>query len=115
MLQPHREALGVYWRDRWEFSRFAILFRLFESLIFTPLAALVGHFLSGRPVVDSTDLVGFVLSPRGFAATFLGATLLVAIRLVEQAGLSAIALGAIGGRPVTSPAALQIEIGRAHV
>ena len=108
MLQPHRDALAVYWRSRRDFARFAILFRLFEALIFTPLAALVGHFLSGRPVVDSTDLVGFVLSPRGFASTFLGATLLVAIRLVEQAGLSAIALGAIGGHPVTSTAALQI-------
>ena len=108
MLQPQREALAVYWRSRWDFTRFSILFRLFEALIFTPLAALVGHFLSGRPVVDSTDLVGFVLSPRGFAATFLGAMLLVAIRLVEQTGLSAIALGALSGRRVTSPAALQI-------
>jgi glycerophosphoryl diester phosphodiesterase len=108
MLKPHREALAVYWHSRWDFSRFAMLFRLFEALIFTPLAALVGHLLSGRPVVDSTDLVGFVLSPRGFTATILGAMLLVAIRLVEQAGLSAIALGAIGGRRVTSPAALQV-------
>jgi glycerophosphoryl diester phosphodiesterase len=108
MLQPQREALAVYWQRRWDFSRFSILFRLFEALVFTPLAALVGHLLSGRPVVDSTDLVGFVLSPRGFAAAFLGAMLLVAIRLVEQAGLSAIALGAIGGHRVTSPTALQI-------
>jgi glycerophosphoryl diester phosphodiesterase len=108
MLQPQREALAVYWRSRWDFSRFSILFRLFEALIFTPLAGMAGHLLSGRPVVDSTDLVGFVLSPRGFAATFLGAMLLVTIRLVEQTGLSAIALGAIGGHRVTSPAALQI-------
>jgi glycerophosphoryl diester phosphodiesterase len=108
MLKPQREALALYWRSRYDFARFAILFRLFEAFIFTPLLAITGHFLSGRPVVDSTDLVGFVLSPRGFLATFLGATLLVTIRLVEQTGLTAIALGAIGGHRVTSPAALRI-------
>jgi hypothetical protein len=36
MLQPQREALAVYCRSRWDFSRFSILFRLFEALIFTP-------------------------------------------------------------------------------
>jgi len=108
MLKPHRAALAGYWRNRHEIGRFAILFRLFEAFIFTPLAALAGHTLSGRPLVDSTDLVGFVLSPRGFLATFLAATLLLTIRLVEQAGLSAIALGVIGGQRVTAPAALRI-------
>src|SRR4029453_6457068 len=108
MLQPHREALAVYWRSRWDFSRFSILFRLFEALIFTPLAAFVGHLLSGRPVVDSTDLVRFLLSPRAFPRPFPGPMVLVAIRLVEQTGLSAIALATIGGPRVTSPAALQI-------
>lgn len=108
MLKLQREAWAAYWRSRPDFARFDILFRLFEAFIFAPLTALVGHFLSDRPVVDSTDLVGFVLSPRGFLATFLGAMLLLTIRLVEQAGLSAIALGAIGGQRVTSPAALRI-------
>ena len=75
MLKLHRESpLLTYWRSRYDFVRFDILFRLFEAFIFTPLAALAGNFLSGRPVVDSTDLVGFVLSPRGFLATFVGAT-----------------------------------------
>jgi glycerophosphoryl diester phosphodiesterase len=108
MLKLQRQALTLYWQSRREIVRFSILFRLFEAFIFSPLLALAGHFLSGRPVVDSTDLVGFVLSPRGFFVTFVGAALLVTIRLVEQAGLSAIALGAIGGQRVTSPAALRI-------
>jgi len=111
MLKLHREAFATYWRRRYDIARFDILFRLFEAFVFTPLAALAGHLLSGRPVVDSTDLVGFVLSPRGFVATFLGATLLLTIRLVEQAGLSAIALGAVDGRRVTSPAALRVVAG----
>jgi glycerophosphoryl diester phosphodiesterase len=108
MLKPHREALAIFWRNRREIFRFAILFRLFEAILFLPLAALVGHFLSGRPVVDSTDIASFVLSPRGFLATFFEATILLTIRLLERAGLSAIALGAIGGRPVASAAAMRI-------
>jgi glycerophosphoryl diester phosphodiesterase len=108
MLNRHREAVAAYWQSRGAIVRFAIVFQLVEAFIFTPLLALAGHFLSGRSVVDSTDLVGFFVSPRGFLATFLGATLLVTIRLVEQAGLSAIALGAIGGINVTSSLALRM-------
>jgi glycerophosphoryl diester phosphodiesterase len=108
MLKPQRESFLVYWRNRYDFIRFAILFRLFEAFIFTPLMAFAGHFLSGRVVVDSTDLVGFALSPRGCLATLVGATLLLTIRLVEQTGLSTIALGAIGGARVTAPAALRV-------
>src|SRR4051794_32073347 len=108
MRNRHREVLADYWRSRRDFVRFALLFRLFEAFLFTPLLALAGHFLSGRPVVDSTDLVSFVVSPRGFLAMVLGATLLLTIRLVEQAGSSAIALGAIGGHPLTAPAALRV-------
>jgi glycerophosphoryl diester phosphodiesterase len=110
-LKLHLDALATYWRSRYDIARLGILFRLFEAFIFTPLAAFVGHFLSGQPVVDSTDLIGFVFSPRGFLATFLGATLLLTIRLVEQAGLSAVALGAIAAHRVTSPAALRIVAG----
>lgn len=111
MLKLQRQALALYWQGRRDIVRFSILFRLFEAFVFLPLLALAGHALSGRSVVDSTDLVGFVLSPRGFLVTFVGVTLLVTIRLVEQAGLSAIALGAIGGQRVTSPAALRIVAG----
>lgn len=108
MLKLQRQALALYWQSRRDIVRFSILFRLFEAFIFSPLLALAAHALSGRSVVDSTDLVNFVLSPRGFLATFTGAALLLTIRLVEQAGLSAIAMGAIGGERVTSPAALRI-------
>jgi glycerophosphoryl diester phosphodiesterase len=108
MLNPQREAFRVFQQHRYDISRFAMLFRLFEAFLFTPLTAVVGHLLSGRDVVDSTDLVGFLLSPRGCLVTCVGAVLLLTIRLIEQAGLSAIVLGAIGGRRVTSPAALRL-------
>src|SRR5580765_7680908 len=111
MLKHQVEAFGIYRQSRRDIARYAALFRLFEAFVLTPLAALTGQLLSGRPVVDSTDLVGWVLSPRGFLATFLGATLLLTIRLVEQAGLSAIVLGAIGGQRVNSPAAFRIVAG----
>lgn len=111
MLKHQVEAFGIYRQSRRDIARYAALFRLFEAFVLTPLAAITGQLLSGRPVVDSTDLVGWVLSPRGFLATFLGATLLLTIRLVEQAGLSAIVLGAIGGQRVSSPAALRIVAG----
>src|SRR5215469_3803727 len=96
-----RETLQISRLAGWDLARFAILFRLLEAIVFTPLSALAGHFLSGRPVLDSTDMVGFVLSPRGFSASFVWATLLLTIRLVEQAGLSAIALGAAGPNRVS--------------
>ena len=105
-----RDALHTSWLVRWDLVRFAILFRLLEAFVFAPLSALVGHFLSGRPVLDSTDIVGFILSPRGFSASFVWATLLVTIRLVEQAGLSAIVQGATGPQHTTVPAALRIVI-----
>src|SRR4029077_12240101 len=60
----------------------------------------------------STDLVGFVLSPRGFVASFLSATLLLTIRLIEQTRLSAIALGSNGNHRMTAPEALRIVAGR---
>jgi len=112
MLYRHREAMAVCWQCRRDIARFAIMFRLVEAFALTPLLGFAGHFLSGRSVVDSTDLVEFFTSPRGFLATFLGATLVLTIRLVEQAGLSAITLGALGGIRVTSPAALRLVVNR---
>jgi glycerophosphoryl diester phosphodiesterase len=111
MLKLLHDSLRILWVVRWDLARYAILFRLLEALVFTPLSALIGHSLSGRTVVDSTDLVGFVLSARGFSASFVAATLLLTIRLVEQAGLSAIALGSTGAPRVTPLAALRIVSG----
>src|SRR5262245_45395507 len=108
IMKDQQEAWRAILRARGDLARFAILFRLIEALVFTPLSALAGHLLSGRTVVDSTDLAGFFLSPRGFAATFVSATLLVTIRLIEQAGLTAILLETTDGRRLTSSAALDI-------
>ncbi|MBS0263272.1 MAG: glycerophosphoryl diester phosphodiesterase membrane domain-containing protein [Planctomycetes bacterium] len=110
MLNPQRQAFRVYLDHRYDLARFSMLFRLFEAFLFTPLAAIVGHWLSGQAVVDSTDLVGFVLSPRGALASTVAAILFLTIRLVEQTGLSAIALGAMRGERVTSPGALRVVL-----
>jgi hypothetical protein len=43
---------------------FALSFQVFEGFLFTSAAGLLGRFLKGRPAVDSTALIGFLLSPR---------------------------------------------------
>ncbi len=76
----------------------ALAFQLLENLLFAPAMGFLGRALQGRPVADSTELVGFFLAPRGFLILFLGATTLLTIRLAEHAGLSALVLGALEGK-----------------
>src|SRR6516162_10083706 len=72
--------------ERWrELAGFAVLFRLVESLLFAPAAGLVGKWLLGRTVLDSTAIISFVVSPRGFLAVALAAVLTLSIRLFEHA------------------------------
>src|SRR3954462_11689560 len=103
-------AWKSFWDRRRQLLWFALIFQTFESLCFVPLLGLAGHALLGRPVVDSTGLVSFVLSPRGFVLLFLGSATLLTIRLLEQAGLSAIALGALQGKTVRVAAALRLTM-----
>ncbi|MFL6531274.1 MAG: glycerophosphodiester phosphodiesterase family protein [Chthoniobacterales bacterium] len=102
------------WKSLWGQRRHllfcALFFQTVESLCFVPLLGLVGHALLGRPVVDSTELVAFILSPRGFALLFLSASALLMIRLLEHAGLSAIALGALEGETVRTLSALRLML-----
>ena len=97
--------IGRHWR---QLVGFALLFRVLESLLFTPLAAMAGKALLGRTVLDSTALVSFLLSPRGFLALALAAVTALSIRLIENAGLSAIIFGAFEDRKVTSREALRL-------
>ncbi len=86
------------WWGRWRrLLYFALLFQTVESLLFAPLLGLAGHVLAGRPAVDSTDLVAFALSPRGFLLVFLGIATSLTIRMLEHAGLSAMVLSAFQG------------------
>jgi hypothetical protein len=62
-----------FWSGRREFIICALLFRLLEGFLFLPRAALVGNAMVGRTVLDSTDLVMFLLSPRGFTVLVLAA------------------------------------------
>ena len=86
------------WRHRRPLLGFALAFQLLENLLFAPAMAFLGRALQGRPVVDSTELVAFFLSPRGLLLLFLAATTWLTIRLVEHAGLSALVLGLFEGR-----------------
>jgi glycerophosphoryl diester phosphodiesterase len=90
--------LAQLWKSRLPLLAFALSFQLLENLLFTPAMGLFGGVLLGRPVVDSTALVEFLLSPRGFLVLFLGATVSLTIRLVEHAGLSVIVFGALEGK-----------------
>jgi glycerophosphoryl diester phosphodiesterase len=90
--------LAQIWKSRWPLLLFALSFQLLENFLFTPTIGVLGRLLQGRPVVDSTALVQFLLSPRGFLVLFLGATVSLTIRLVEHGGLSAIALGRLEGK-----------------
>jgi len=98
-------------RQRWrELATFAAAFRLLESLFFAPLAAFVGKCLVDRTVLDSTAVLSFLLSPRGLLALALAAILLVALRLLEHAGLSAILFAAADQRRPTARQALQLVL-----
>jgi glycerophosphoryl diester phosphodiesterase len=98
--------------QRWrELLGFALLFRILESLLFAPVAALAAKWLLGRTVLDSTAVVSFFLSPRGFLALALAAVAALSIRLIEHAGLSAIFFGAFDDRRVTSRQALRLVWG----
>ena len=98
--------------QRWrELVGFALIFRALESLIFAPVAAVTGKWLLGRTVLDSTALVSFLLSPRGFLALLFAAVTALTMRLIEHAGLSTIFFGAFDGRRVSSREALRL-VGR---
>ena len=100
------------WERKREFLFCALLFQTVESLCFVPLLAIVGHALVGRAVVDSTELISFFLSPRGFILFFLGASTLLMIRLLEQAGLSTIALATLQGRTIATRSVLGLMLSK---
>src|SRR5258705_13306070 len=108
VFQTKNTVLSII-RQRWrELAGFALVFRVLESLLFAPVAALAGKWLLGRTVLDSTALVSFLLSPRGFLALALAAVTALTIRLTEHAGLSAIFFGGLYDRRVSSCEALRL-------
>jgi glycerophosphoryl diester phosphodiesterase len=103
------DSVWVAIRQRWrELAGFSLFFRIFEGLLCAPLIALVGKWLLGRTVLDSTAVVSFLLSARGVLACVFGATAVLTIRLVEHAGLSAIFFGAFDGHRVPTLEAVRI-------
>lgn len=99
--------LPQLWKLRWPLLAFALSFQLLENLLFAPFMGVIGGVLVGRPVVDSTALVEFLLSPRGFAVLFLAATISLTIRLIEHAGLSVLMLGALEGKRLRATATFR--------
>jgi len=81
-FSPDGRMLAQLWKLRLPLLAFALSFQLLENLLFTPAMGLMGGVLLGRPVVDSTALVEFLLSLRGFLVLFLAATVSLTIRLV---------------------------------
>jgi len=77
-------------------------------MLCAPALALVGKWLLGRTVLDSTAVVKFLLSGRGILAIVLAATTLIALRLVEHAGLSAIFFGGFQGHRIPALEAAHI-------
>jgi hypothetical protein len=71
--------LAQLWKLRLPLLAFALSFRLLENLLFIPAMGLIGGVLLGRLVVDSTALIQFLLSPRGFLVLFLAATVSLTI------------------------------------
>jgi Membrane domain of glycerophosphoryl diester phosphodiesterase len=98
-------VIGRRWR---ELVGFSLIFRIFEAVLCAPLLALVGKWLLGRTVLDSTAVVKFLLSSRGILALVFVAITLITLRLVEHAGLSAIFYGAFQGRRVRAGEAAHV-------
>ena len=102
---PSVAVISQRWR---ELAGFSLIFRICEGVLCAPLLALVGKWLLGREVLDSTAVVKFLLSPRGILALAFGTTTLMILRLVEHAGLAAIFYGAFQDRKVSALAAGHI-------
>ncbi len=87
-------------------------FRLFEGFVLAPLMGLTGQLLAGRTVLDSTAIVSFLLSPKGFGALLLISVGLVLIRMMEQAGLSILTAEKFGATPLSPVAVLHFVVKR---
>jgi glycerophosphoryl diester phosphodiesterase len=114
---------GPAWRDfrrAWPgLVAFEIAFKLLDAWLLVPaIAWLLSAALaqSGRVAVSNTDILNFLLSPAGMAYAAAFGTVVLALLLLEQAGIMAIAAlsGEVDRPPLRRllPAALG-QIGRA--
>jgi len=92
--------------------KFAIGLQLIAALLLGPLAGMLLGMLTGRVVLDSTELVSFLLSPRGFISAILGSTAVVGLYVVMQAGLSAIGIAELHGVEIPGRSALRFVVGQ---
>ena len=112
---------GIRWREGLTRLRpalgaqigFAVAFQLLAAIVLFPVGALLSTALMGRPVLDSTEVASFVLSPRGLVSMILLGTAWLGIYLVQLSGLTAIAEGALAGRPLGAREAARLVLGRA--
>jgi glycerophosphoryl diester phosphodiesterase len=80
---------------------FEIVFKLLYAVVLAPLGAwglTVSTYLADRPSLSNDQLLDFVQSPWGFFTAIVGAGLVFAVMMAEQAGILLIAFGESWGQ-----------------
>jgi len=93
-----------------------LIFSGLGIIVFAPLLGVLGQALlklSGEPALADMDLLFFALSPTGFIAFVLFATVAIVISAFELTAMMAIGMGGASGKPVDVFAALTFSLGRA--
>jgi glycerophosphoryl diester phosphodiesterase len=97
-----RDSFRQTWELRWPFLLSRLVFSLLVLAVTTPLASLTVRgavALSGQPALSDLDIVVYLLSPVGFVAGMVAASLLLTIAVLDIAFMMAIAQDAHqGGR-----------------
>ena len=93
-----------------------LIYTCLGVIVFAPLLGALGQALlklSGKPALADMDLLFFALSPAGFLAFLLFATVAIVISAFELTSIMAIGMGGASGKPVDVFAALTFSLGRA--
>lgn len=108
MLQLGKISIGQMFTTHIAYSALGLV-------LFTPLLGLLGRLmlrLSGKPVLADQEILFFLLSPFGIVALVTTAVMLIAVIVLEQASLMAIAAGASGGMRIGVAQALSFAFTR---
>jgi glycerophosphoryl diester phosphodiesterase len=91
--QVLRESFQRAWEFRWPLLLSRLVFSLLMLAVMAPLGALAVRAavaLSGQPALSDFDIVMYLLSPAGFVAGLLAASLLLAIAVLDISFMLAI-------------------------
>lgn len=92
--------------------KFAIGIQVIGALLLAPLAGMLLGLITGRVVLDSTEIASFLLSPRGFLSTILASSAVLGFYVVQQAGLSAIGIAELQEVEIPARNALRFVVGQ---